>query len=189
MVQNEKKQNKINTIIKTKAKLIIFIAINVLLVIQLILIGIITFSKDNGFKFYGTAYIKGIPYEQEVNENNELRVGVIKIKTFYDRDLKVDNFIIVSSSKDENYLWSAKITSINASNKTIVVSIIEWYEEEAISLSDIHGSYAGESGIFGKMIYGLSKIEGFLFLAAISGIISVSLYFVLLKKNKIENSI
>ncbi len=106
-------------------------------------------------------------------------------------NLKTGDFVVAPNKKNSNYLWGAKVVSIDFENEKVVAAVNEYYvgEEEIISFKDIKGSYDGEYTFFGKSIYLFSEIEGFFFIVLISLAISLGIYFAFIYKKPKEKEI
>lgn len=192
MVQQDKDSKNINEIeflpLKDKTRLntpfILFMIINAVLIVNLILLALIAFTSDNGLSIYGVARIKGVPYDQELINDNQLRVGILRVKKLNINNLKEDDFIVVPNKKNSNYLWGAKVISIDYEKEKVVAAVNDYYvgEEEILSFDDIKGYYDGECTFFGKSIYLFSKVEGYIFIVLISLAISSGVYFSLIFK-------
>lgn len=200
MINQDKENKKVNDqenlfLIKDKKRLntpfILFMIINLFLFVNLILLSLIAFTADNGLSIYGVARIKGIPYDQEIINDNQLRVGILRTKKLDINNLKTGDFVVAPNKKNSNYLWGAKVVSIDFENEKVVAAVNEYYvgEEEIISFKDIKGSYDGQCTFFGKSIYLFSEIEGFFFIVLISLAISLGIYFAFIYKKPKEKEI
>jgi len=194
MIQKEKKQKKVlakqekDLVPKDKKNIsfIFFVVLNALLFINIVFLGLIVFSADKGLSIYGVARIKGIPYDQETLNNNQLRVGILRTKALDINDLKEGDLVVIPNSINENYLWGAKVISVDFETNKAVTAVSEYYfgKEEILSFGDIRGYYDGECGFFGKLIYFFSQAEGFFYLILISFAISSSVYLRFIYKKK-----
>lgn len=179
---------------KANWKIIFFSIFSFILLAHLIYISIIVFSKDNGLSVYGVTRTNSISFDQEVNLNGDqltLEEDIIRMKAIDQTKIDqsyVNQKIIIQNAREtdgKDYLWVAQIISVDEENKTLKISVVQYYTEtEAISFEEVKAIYDGSVNIFGKMIYVSSQIEGYIFVTIASIILSISLYYGFIKTKK-----
>jgi hypothetical protein len=179
---------------KTNWKVIFFIIFSFILLVHLIGISIIVFSKDNGLSFYGVTRLEGILFDQEVDSDGDqltLQEDILRLKAIDHTKIDqsyVSKKIIVQNVRETNgkdYLCVAQIISVDEENKKLTIAIMRDYTEaEAISFDDAKGIYDGSAKLFGKMVYVSSQTEGYIFVTVASFILSISLYYGFIKTRK-----
>lgn len=164
----------------TKLLLILLFVVSALMILSIIALSAIVFHRDDSLSVYGVRRIKGIPYNQKIINENEMQVRVLRLKAFNSNKLQEGDYVVVPNSKNADYLWGAKVLSINFETEKVVTTVNDAFEgeEEIVSFSEIEGIYAGTCGFFGQAVYFFSQRDAFIFLVLVTfGMITSAIVF------------
>ncbi|MCR3906322.1 MAG: hypothetical protein NUK62_04785 [Tenericutes bacterium] len=174
----QKKIKKLNIKINKKA---IFWSFVVLAILHTLLIAIPLIMPNRGINILGTTNVLAVPNNQELDE--ELNTKIVVIKKFKLQDLEVGDNILIYGRYGTDIYWIEEVVEIRDSINELETTF-DGFISNTTSIDDVDFIYIKDASFFGTIYYVSSNLRGFLVMASVQGLILSIIYGFYIKENK-----
>jgi hypothetical protein len=174
----QKKIKKLNIKINKKT---IFWSFVVLAILHTLLIAIPLIMPNRGINILGTTNVLAVPNNQELDE--ELNTKIVVIKKFKLQDLEVGDNILIYGRYGTDIYWIEEVVEIRDSINELETTF-DGFISNTVSIDDVNFIYVKDASFFGTIYYVSSNLRGFLVMASVQGLILSIIYGFYIKENK-----